>query len=76
MLSGRLDLRRGLVVLAGCFVVFGAPVIAAGLRGDGGNSATELASAPPPLVIPALPARNALSGDPIDPYAGAAVPVR
>ena len=31
MLSGRLAVRRGLVVTLGCFVLFGAPAIARGL---------------------------------------------
>lgn len=31
LLNGRLALRRGTTVVLGCFLVFGAPVIAAGL---------------------------------------------
>jgi type IV secretory pathway VirB2 component (pilin) len=32
MLTGRLDWRRGITVVVGCFVVFGAGVIVAGIR--------------------------------------------
>lgn len=31
MLSGRLHIRRGATVILGCFLLFGAPVIAAGI---------------------------------------------
>lgn len=33
MLTGRLDWRQGIRVILGCFIIFGAPVIAAGLMG-------------------------------------------
>ena len=32
MLTGRVDWRRGLTVVVGCFVIFGAVAIVAGLR--------------------------------------------
>ncbi len=32
MLAGRIDWRRGLTVIVGCFVVFGAVAIVAGIR--------------------------------------------
>jgi type IV secretion system protein VirB2 len=32
MLTGRIDWRRGLTVIVGCFVIFGAAAIVAGLR--------------------------------------------
>jgi type IV secretion system protein VirB2 len=32
MLTGRIDWRRGLTVVVGCFVIFGAAAIVAGLR--------------------------------------------
>jgi type IV secretory pathway VirB2 component (pilin) len=38
MLSGRLPVRRGMTVLVGCFVMFGAPSIASGLL-DGARAA-------------------------------------
>lgn len=33
MLTGRLDWRRGLTVVIGCFIIFGAVSIVAGIRG-------------------------------------------
>lgn len=32
MLTGRIDWRRGAVVIVGCFIVFGAASIVAGIR--------------------------------------------
>ncbi len=32
MLSGRIDWRRGITVIVGCFIVFGAAAIVAGIR--------------------------------------------
>jgi type IV secretion system protein VirB2 len=32
MLTGRIDWRRGIVVVIGCFVIFGAAAIVAGIR--------------------------------------------
>lgn len=36
MLTGRLDWRRGLTVIVGCFVIFGAASIVAGIRAAAG----------------------------------------
>lgn len=69
MLTGRLPIRRGIAVVLGCFLIFGASSIAGGLRGLGGDAA----SGPPvQLVIeretpPPLPPAN------YDPYAGASL---
>ncbi|WP_447726001.1 TrbC/VirB2 family protein [Sphingomonas koreensis] len=73
MLSGRINLQRGAIVILGCFIVFGAPVIAAGLLkvGDAGSGGS-VAIAPPP----APPPQPAPTPTPYDPYAGASVPVR
>lgn len=71
MLSGRINLRHGLTVIAGSFVLFGATTIVAGIQSMAG---TDLAGgyAPPPVAppppLPALPPANP------DPYAGASVP--
>ncbi len=84
MMSGRVDLRRGASVVVGCFILFGASSIAAGIRSVAtGDSPEAVAyvepwtapqpSAPAPTwtyQAPAAPAR------PADPYAGAAVPNR
>ena len=75
MLSGRVDLRRGASVVTGCFILFGASGIAAGIQSVAGTDAAprEVFEAelwvPPPLPPPP-PAAAA------DPYAGAAVPTR
>ena len=37
MLTGRLDWRRGLTVVVGCFIIFGAGAIVAGLRQASGG---------------------------------------
>lgn len=77
MLAGRIDIRRGATVVAGCFILFGAPSIAAGLRSALAASQDAIApplpaSAPPPTPPP--PAPPPVSRAPYDPYAGAAVP--
>jgi type IV secretion system protein VirB2 len=81
MLSGRVDLRRGATVVIGCFILFGAAGIAAGIKaaatGQSGfvESGAVAVSEPPPqdllITLPGADRRNA----PADPYAGAAVPV-
>lgn len=74
MLTGRIELRRGLTVVLGCFLLFGASLVADGIRraldmgvGDGSNPivATITASAPPAVPVSHKP--------PDDPYAGASV---
>ena len=37
MLTGRLDWRRGLTVVVGCFIVFGAGALVAGIRQAAGG---------------------------------------
>ena len=72
MLTGRIDVRRGTAVILGCFLLFGAPVIATGLYtmliGDTGGAVPKapLTASRPPSMPP--------SANPFDPYAGAAVP--
>lgn len=78
MLTGRLPVRRGLTVLLGCFILFGAASIAAGLRGATaaipGTGATYAMSRPQPrpAIEPELvaPVAAPLSSDP---YAGASL---
>lgn len=76
MLSGRIDLRRGASVVLGCFILFGASSIAAGIRSV---AAADYAPVEPVYrVDPWLPAPPppAAPPAPSDPYAGAAVPPR
>jgi type IV secretory pathway VirB2 component (pilin) len=65
MLAGRLEIRRGLTVIAGCFILFGASAIAGGIQAFAGREGAEMTYVPPPVQPP--PHRNA------DPYAGASV---
>lgn len=70
MLNGAIDVRRGLRVVLGCFLLFGAPAIAAAFMAMAGASSPPLRSAetqrePPPTSEPVD-----------DPYAGAALPSR
>lgn len=79
MLAGRIEVRRAMQVILGCFIVFGASTIAAGIQAAilGHASAVQSeninlppyyppAAPPPPRSVPAV----------TDPYAGAAVPSR
>jgi hypothetical protein len=72
MLLGRFEIRRGLTVVAGCFVLFSASAIAGGIRASLGSE-MAMAFVPPEVAPPPyvpLPRRNP------DPYAGASVPGR
>lgn len=80
MLSGRIDLRRGASVVLGCFILFGASSIAAGIRSVATGDYAPAPPAfevepwlPPPPPPPQPPTRPAA---PADPFAGAAVPTR
>lgn len=76
MLSGRIDIRRSARVILGCFIIFGATTIAAGIHGaiTGGESAPSLPEMdPPPYYSPAAPAVPQSVPAATDSYAGAAV---
>ncbi len=71
MLTGRINLRHGVTIIAGSFILFGATSIVAGIQSA--LTGAELAAAPyapppPAPILPVLPPANP------DPYAGAAVP--
>ena len=84
MLSGRLHWRRGATALLGCFILFGAPAIAAGLIGAArsGQADGPPATAVEPVALPGgkdgKPPNPVCStcgpATPSDPYAGAYVP--
>lgn len=79
LLSGRVDVRRAAHVIIGCFILFGASSIAAGIvRLAGADDASPEVIPPPPsapvYAAPAVPAP--VKAVPYDPYAGAAVPPR
>ncbi len=73
MLTGRLPLRRGVQVIIGCFVLLGAPAIAAAFTGFWHGNASELARqshrTDPDLAAP----REDLPPAQYDPYAGASL---
>ena len=71
LMTGRLAIREGVRVALGCFVLLGAPLIAAGLRGAADEAAPpgppqEFAIETPPAPAPLPPANY-------DPYAGASL---
>jgi type IV secretory pathway VirB2 component (pilin) len=76
MLTGRVDIRRGVSVIVGCFVLFGAASIVSGVQSGLSGFAEPPAYIPPPAApIPAPmtpPAPKPTSG--YDPYAGASMP--
>lgn len=67
MMSGRVPIRTGMRVAIGCFVILGAPQIAAGLLAGWGSSPPAPYVAKPPIARQPPPADY-------DPYAGASVP--
>ncbi|HCF24240.1 MULTISPECIES: TrbC/VirB2 family protein [unclassified Novosphingobium] len=72
MLSGRLAMRRGALLVLGCFILFGAPVIARGLLNLAGETG---GSRPAPVALTITPPPPAVTAPPaFDPYAGASVP--
>lgn len=79
MLMGRTNLRQGITVIAGCFVLFGATSIVAGIQATAESAVLVSPSvistpAPPPPEAPPAPPPFVPANR--DPYAGAAVPIR
>lgn len=72
MLTGRLPLREGARLVVGCFVLLGAPVIAAGFM-QGGTRLTEASIPPSPVVTQPVTPRFDLPPADYDPYAGASL---
>ena len=74
MFSGRVDIRRGLAVVLGFFVLVGAPYIAKGLLGAVvSEGLTTVAVPPPPIYAKPQPGATSPPDGGYDPYAGAAV---
>jgi type IV secretion system protein VirB2 len=71
MLAGRILLRDGMRVVIGCFVLLGAPVIAAGIV-EGGSEVIGM-SARPPVVVQMEKMPRDLPPSNFDPYAGASL---
>ncbi|WP_168454854.1 TrbC/VirB2 family protein [Sphingopyxis microcysteis] len=75
MLLGRLELRRGITVVLGCFILFGAGGIAAALTGRAGeNISLRPQSAADTGELSGQLRSTAAPAAPYDPYAGASVP--
>jgi len=69
MFNGHVPVRRGAMVVIGCFILFSASFIADGLLSGAGTAAGSVTSPSPPAYQPSDPRVR-------DPYAGAAVPDR
>lgn len=80
MLSGRVDVRRGMAILIGCFILFGAPAIANGLRTARDVIGVEHSQSEPmppsPVFMQLPPPARSPNPNSFDPYAGASVPSR
>lgn len=79
LLSGRLSGRRGIQLILGCFVVFGAPTIASGILNAlslKDDRAPAVDALPTAANVAPVPMRPLPPNQPYDPYAGAALPPR
>ena len=74
MLAGRLELKRAVRVIFGCFLLFGASFVAQGLVGvvQAGAAPVQRELAPPPYHPPDAPPLKAAPSSNYNPYAGAA----
>jgi len=54
ILSGHVDWRRGVRIVIGCFILFGAPLVATGIMGVSGSGAADdaIAMHEPPAYQP------------------------
>lgn len=71
LLEGRMDWRRSARTIVGCFLIFGAPLIAAGLLVPTHPSAPNMSHLAVEAEVPPPPPR---APQQYDPYAGAALP--
>lgn len=73
MLTGRLPIRRGIQSIIGCFVLFGAPAIAATFTGFWQGSVSELPQVSIAENSELSTPRDDLPPAQYDPYAGASL---
>lgn len=73
-LSGRLELKRGITVIIGCFILFGAGGVAMALTGIARADNAPVPQATPSPDPLSNQSRSALPPAEYDPYAGASVP--
>jgi len=71
MISGRLAIRDAARVVIGCFVLLGAPVLAAGLRGVADEAVVVVPQSS--LNLPSPPEATPRAPSTYDPYAGASL---
>jgi type IV secretion system protein VirB2 len=77
MLTGRMDVRRGVQAVVGCFVIFGASSIASGMISAFDRSVDRSQQTAPGSTSVGLPPEPGnLPVRQYDPYAGAAIPRR
>lgn len=72
MLTGRIDIRSGITVIVGTFLLLGSPVLATSLQSLVAGSGID--QPPPPEVPPPPPMPAPPPPANYDPYAGASVP--
>ena len=73
MLSGRFPVRRGLQVIVGCFILLGAPVIAASFTGLWQDTGAPPEALPTTAAAELSKPRADLPPAQYDPYAGASL---
>lgn len=73
MLKGRIGIRRSVTILTGCFILFGASTIVAGLKDLARPTAMVAQPTAPMRRSPLLERPAPLDSAEADPYAGAAL---
>jgi type IV secretory pathway VirB2 component (pilin) len=79
MLTGRIDVARGVRIILGCFILFGAAALAQSVEVMTADNPAVVGSSSAADIAPGLggpaPARS-LTAAATDPYAGASMPVK
>jgi type IV secretory pathway VirB2 component (pilin) len=73
LLAGRLQVRRGMEVVLGCFLLLGAGLVAAQLQQLAGGAAGENGSGAEQIIVPQAPPTPPPPPANYDPYAGASL---